>query len=457
MVGSKASPVNHYDLVTIGAGSGGVAASRYAASAYGARVAICEMGRVGGTCVIRGCIPKKLYMYAAQFSEGFIDAVGFGWDVGSPTFDLARMKIAKDLEVSRLEKVYESMLANANVTLLRGRARIEGPNRVIADGHTVTADRILIATGAAPHRPAIPGIEMALSSTEMLELTGLPRHLVVLGSGYVAVELASIFRGFGARVTLAFRSELPLRGFDRDLRTRLAEAMTTRGIDLVANFKPQSVTGKPGALTVLGDGGREIHGDVVLNAMGRHPNVVGLGLETVGIKPGAIGQITVDAHSRTSAAGVFAIGDVTNRLALTPVAIAEGRAFVDTEFGGKPRKIDHSNVSSAVFGLPPVASIGRSEEDVATQGIQYRVFESDFRPMKNTVSGRAERTYMKLIVEAATDQVLGIHMIGPDAPEIVQGLAVAVTMGAKKADFDATMAMHPTAAEEFMLLRTARL
>ncbi len=448
--------MNDYDLVTIGAGSGGVAASRYAASAYGARVAICEMDRVGGTCVIRGCIPKKLYMYAAQFAEGFADAAGFGWDVGTPIFNLARMKAAKDAEVKRLEAIYESMLSNAGVALLRGQACIEGPNRISVGGRTITADRILIATGAASRQPDIPGIGMALNSTGLLDVTTLPQHLVVLGSGYVAIEFASLFRGFGARVTLAFRSELPLRGFDRDVRSRYAEAMSARGIDLVANFKPQSISGKPGALKVFGEDGREISADLALNAMGRHPNVAGLGLENVGIDLGEKGQIPVDSHSRTSAQGVFAIGDVTDRLALTPVAIAEGRAFVDTEFGGRPRAIDHTNVASAVFGIPPVASIGRSEEGVAAKGISYRVFESGFRPMKNTMSGRDERTYMKLIVEADTDRVLGIHMMGPDAPEIVQSLAVAVTMGLRKADLDATMAMHPTAAEEFMLMRTAR-
>ena len=448
--------MSDYDLVTIGAGSGGVAASRYAASAYGARVAICESGRVGGTCVIRGCIPKKLFMYAAQFSEGFADAAGFGWNLAAPEFDFARLKAAKDTEVDRLEKIYEAMLANAKVDLLRGRARITGPGQVRIGERTVTADRILIATGAASHRPEIPGIEQALNSTGMLDLHALPGHLVVLGSGYVAVEFASIFRGFGSEVTLASRGDLPLRGFDGDLRKRFADAAAARGIKLVSAFKPSSIAGRTGGLGVRDEQGRSLDGDVVLNAMGRHPDTDGLGLETVGIERGSLGKVPVDAWSRTSAPGVFAIGDVTNRLALTPVAIAEGRAFVDTEFGGRPRAIDHSTVASAVFGLPPIASIGRPEEEVAAKGAPYRVFESDFRPMKNTVSGRAERSYMKLVVDAANDRVLGVHMLGPDAPEIVQGLAVAVTMGATKADFDRTMAMHPTAAEEFMLMRTAR-
>lgn len=448
--------MSDYDLITIGAGSGGVAASRYAATAYGARVAIVEADRVGGTCVIRGCIPKKLFMYAAQFSESFGDALGFGWNLEQPSFDFARLRKAKDAEVDRLEKIYETMLGNAEVDLLRGLARIVGPGQVRVGDRTLTADRILIATGASSHHPDIPGIEHALTSTTLLDVDRLPEHIVVLGSGYVAVEFASIFRGFGAKVTLAYRGDLPLRGFDRDLRRRFADAIAARGIELVHSFKPASIEGEAGALTVRDEQGRTVAGDVVLNAMGRHPNSAGLGLRNVGIEPGTLGKIPVDAFSRTSAPGVFAVGDVTNRLALTPVAIAEGRAFVDTEFGGKPRSVDHSNVASAVFGLPPIASIGRPEEEVAAQGVPYRVFESDFRPMKNTIAGRSERTYMKLVVDGTSDRVLGVHMLGPDAPEIVQSLAIAVTMGATKADFDSTMAMHPTAAEEFMLMRTPR-
>lgn len=448
--------MSHYDLLTIGAGSGGVAASRYAASAYGARVAICESDRIGGTCVIRGCIPKKLAMYAAQFSEGFADAAGFGWELGPAGFDLARLTAAKNREVSRLEGIYEAMLTAAKVDVLRGHARITGPDTVLVGDRRITADRILIATGAGSHRPSIPGIDLALTSTELLDLTSLPQHLVVLGSGYVAVEFASIFRALGSRVTLAFRGDLPLRGFDRDLRERFAATMKARGIELMPCFKPQRIAGAASALSVHDEQGREVQGDVVLNAMGRHPKTEGLGLEAAGIVTGHLGKIPVDAFSRTSASGIFAIGDVTNRLALTPVAIAEGRAFVDTEFGDDPRAVDHFNVASAVFGLPPIASVGRPEEEVSLRGTPYRVFESDFRPMKNTLSGRDERTYMKLIVDGESDKVVGVHMLGPDAPEIIQALAVAVTMGATKADFDRTMAMHPTAAEEFVLMRTAR-
>lgn len=448
--------MSDYDLITIGAGSGGVAASRYAASAYGARVAICEMDRVGGTCVIRGCIPKKLYMYAAQFSESFADAPGFGWQFDAPRFDLPALKRAKDAEVARLETIYETMLANAGVTVLRGRARLEASDRVRIGERSWTAGRILIATGGAPHRPDIPGLEHALDSTGLLDVSSLPEHLLVLGSGYVAVEFASILRGLGARVTLAFRGELPLRGFDRDLRARFAEALAARDITLVSGFQPVAAEGRPGAWRVRAQDGRELHADALLNALGRHPQSRDLGLEALGIALGDKGEIPVDAHSRTTVPGVFAIGDVTDRLALTPVAIAEGRAFVDTEFGQRPRAIDHTTVASAVFALPPLAGIGPSEDVLAERGVAYRVYESAFRPMKNTVSGRGERTYMKLIVEAGSERVLAAHMLGPDAPEIIQGLAVAITAGATKADFDRTMAMHPTAAEEFMLMRSPR-
>jgi len=445
-----------YDLVTLGAGSGGVAGSRYAAS-KGARVAICEDSRVGGTCVIRGCVPKKLFMFGSQFSDAFADAVGYGWSATAPSFDMSVLAAAKARETDRLEAIYRKLLADSGVALIDGRGRIVDAHTVEIGGKTVTAERILIATGGRPATPAIPGIELAITSNELLDLTALPARLLVLGAGYIAVEFAGIFRGFGSEVTVAYRGDAPLRGFDADLRRRLAIEMGNRGIALEAGFAPASIERDGAGFAVHGADGRVLRADAVLNALGRVPNTRGIGLEEAGVAvDAASGAIVVDAYSRSSVAGIFAVGDVTNRVALTPVAIAEARAFVDTEFADTPRKIDHSLVASAVFSQPPIGSIGLGEEAAAQRGIGVTVYESDFRPMKNTISGRAERSYMKLVVETATDKVIGLHMIGVDAGELVQGFAVAITMGATKADFDRTIAVHPTAGEEFVLMRTAR-
>jgi glutathione reductase (NADPH) len=449
-------PSFDFDLITIGAGSGGVAASRYAAS-KGARVAICESGRVGGTCVLRGCVPKKIFMYGAQFADAFADAAAYGWQAQQPVFELSRLTAAKDAETARLEAIYRRMLADSGVKLLAGRAQLLDPHTVLVDGQKVSAQRLLIATGGSTSQPAIPGIDLAVSSNEMLDLKQLPPRLLVLGSGYIAVEFAGIYRGFGSAVTLAYRADLPLRGFDADLRRRLAAAMGERGIALQAGFQPVRLERAGQEFVCRGADGRQLRADLVLNAMGRSPNTAGLGLEQAGValRPQSA-AIQVDAYSRSSVPSIFAVGDVTDRVNLTPVAIAEGRAFVDSEFGGTPRAVNHELIASAVFSQPPLARIGLSEEQASAQGHRLQVFESDFRPMKNTISGRTERSYMKLVVDATSDKVLGLHMIGTDAAEIVQSLAVAVTMGAAKRDFDATMAVHPTAAEEFMLMRTAR-
>jgi glutathione reductase (NADPH) len=450
-------PAYDFDLITIGAGSGGVAASRYAA-AQGVRVAICEPDRVGGTCVIRGCIPKKLFMYAAQFAEGFADAPAYGWEAVRPGFDLARLTATKDAETARLEGVYQRLLSGSGVQLFAGRARLLDAHTVVVDGgQRLSAERILLATGGAPAMPPIPGIGLALTSTGMLDLQQLPRRLLVLGGGYIAMEFASIFRALGSEVVLAFRADVPLRGFDADLRKRAAAALRERGVDLQPGFRPQGLERRGDTLVCRSDDGRSVEAGVALNAYGRLPNSAGLGLEALGVKLAAgSGAVCVDEYSRTAVENIYAVGDVTDRLALTPVAIAEGRAFVDTVFGGKPRRIDHTTVASAVFCLPPLACIGLSEAAARERGLGLRVYEADFRPMKNVVSGRGDRSYMKLIVDAASDRVLGVHMLGVDAPEIVQSLAVAVTMGASKQQFDATMALHPTAAEEFMLMRTPR-
>jgi glutathione reductase (NADPH) len=445
-----------YDLITIGAGSGGVSASRYAAS-LGARVAICEAERVGGTCVLRGCVPKKLFMYASQFGEAFADAAAYGWQAPPAQFDLAALTAAKNRETDRLEAAYQRMLDEAGVRTLHGWAELEDAHTVRVSGERLRAARILVATGSAPTRPAIPGIELALTSREMLELTTLPQRLLILGSGYIAAEFAGIFRGFGSAVRLAYRAELPLRGFDRDLRQRLAAAMEARGIALQPGFQPARIEREGAGYACHGADGSVLHADLVLNAMGRRPNTAGMGLERAGValEPGS-GAVRVDAWSRSSVPHIFAVGDVSDRLNLTPVAIAEARAFVDTEFGGAPRAIDHSLVASAVFAQPAVAQIGLSEEAAVARGHQVQVYEADFRAMKTAFAGRGERSYMKLVTDAGSGRVLGLHMLGADAPEIVQSLAVAVTMGAHKRDFDATMAVHPTVAEEFVLMRRAR-
>jgi glutathione reductase (NADPH) len=445
-----------FDLITVGAGSGGVAASRQAAS-QGVRVAVCEADRVGGTCVIRGCVPKKYFMYASQFADAFADAVAYGWQAAAARFDLAALTAAKDAELVRIEGIYRSRLAEAGAELIAGRATVLDPHAVLVNGERRTARRLLIATGGAPAQPAIPGIELALTSNEMLDLTALPRQLLVLGSGYIAVEFASIFNGFGSAVTMAYRADLPLRGFDADLRRRLGNAMADRGIVRQPAFQLVRIERLGDGFICHGADGRRLQADLVLNALGRRPNTAGLGLEQAGVElQPESGAVRVDAWSRSSVPSIFAVGDVTDRLNLTPVAIAEGRAFVDSEFGAKPRTVDHSMVASAVFSQPPIAQIGLSEERALQQGHRVGVFEADFRPMKNVLAGRGERSYMKLVVDAATERVLGLHMIGADAPEIVQSLAVAVTMGARKSDFDATIAVHPTTAEEFVLMRTPR-
>jgi len=446
----------HYDLFVIGAGSGGVRSSRLAA-ATGAKVAIAEELRVGGTCVLRGCVPKKIFMYGAQFADAFADAAGYGWQAPQAAFDLSRLTAVKNAETSRLEAVYNKMLADSGVKLQQGRAQVLDPHTVQVGGRRLSAQRLLLATGDSTHRPDIPCIELAIGSTEILDLTTLPRRLLVLGSGYIAVEFAGIFRGFGSAVTLAYRADLPLRGFDADLRRRLAAAMQNRGIEQQAGFQPLRLERDGSGFVCHGKDGRQLRADLVLNALGRSPNTAGFGLEQAGValQPKS-GAVRVDEFSRSSVPSIFAVGDVTDRVNLTPVAIAEGRAFVDSEFGGTPRAVDHQLIASAVFSQPQVAHIGLSEEQAVEQGRAPRVFEADFRPMKNAISGRAERSYMKLVVDSADDKVLGLHMIGTDAAEIVQSLAVAVTMGAGKRDFDATMAVHPTAAEEFMLMRTPR-
>ena len=440
-----------FDLIVIGAGSGGVAASRRAA-VHGARVLIAEAARVGGTCVIRGCVPKKLMMYAAGYAQALQEAAGYGWtDVGG-RFEMSRWADAKAREIDRLEGIYRKMLADGGVELALGRARLQTPDTVDIDGRTLRAGRILIATGGAPAHGALPGLELAMTSNDVLNLREVPKSLLVIGGGYIAMEFASILAGLGSKVTVAYRGTHPLRGFDTDLRTRLAQALEARGITLAAGVGLQALQRGESGFALQRADGSVLTADAALNATGRRPNTAGLGLAEAGVRLTAGGAIAVDADSRSSAPGIWAIGDVTDRVNLTPVAIAEGRAFADTEFGSRPTRVDHRTVASAVFTDPPIATVGLSEADAMKLG-PVDVYEADFRPMKTAFAGSDARSYMKLVVDGLSERVLGIHMIGADAPEIVQSLAVAMTCGATKRDFDRTLAVHPTAAEEFVLMR----
>jgi glutathione reductase (NADPH) len=440
-----------FDLVVIGAGSGGVAASRRAA-AHGARVLIAEAERVGGTCVMRGCVPKKLMMYAAGFSRELREAEGFGWTGVAGHFEMARWADAKGNELDRIETVYRAMLAESGVELAPHHARMIAPDTVAVGARKVHAARVLIATGGAAARDSLPGLDLAMTSNEVLDLRQLPSSLLVIGGGYIAMEFASILAGLGAKVTLAFRDTLPLRGFDIDLRTRLAQALAERGISIAAGVGLRSLERGATGYTLNRADGSAFSAEAALNATGRRPNTAALGLEAIGVRLDARGAVTVDAESHTNVPSVWAVGDVTNRKNLTPVAIAEGRAFADTEFGKRYTRVDHRTVASAVFTDPPIATVGLSEADAVKLG-PVDLYESDFRPMKTAFVGGSSRTYMKLVVDGLSDRVLGIHMIGTDAPEIVQALAVALTCGATKRDFDRTVAVHPTAAEEFVLMR----
>jgi glutathione reductase (NADPH) len=441
-----------FDLITLGAGSGGVAASRRAAM-HGARVAIVEGGRVGGTCVLRGCVPKKLLMYAAQFGDAIRESRGYGWAVAEPRFEMGRWAATKATETQRLEDVYRKLLAGAQVELIEGWARLEGPNQVRVGDRLLTAPHILLATGSAPVRDALPGIEACATSDELLDLQALPESAAVIGGGYIAVEFASMLARLGVAVSMFYRDRLPLRGFDDMLRTAAAAELQAAGIELHPASAPTRVqrVGE-GFLLMLGEN-RMREFPWVPNATGRRPNSAGIGLEGLGIQPDPVGAVPVDKTLKTTAPGVFAIGDLTNRKNLTPVAIAEGRALADSLFGPAPREVDISEVASAVFMLPPIATVGPTESELTAEGRAVTVFETDFRTMKQAFIGGQERTRMKLLVDTASDRVRAVHMIGADAPEIVQSLAVALRAGATKADFDRTLAMHPTAAEEFVLMR----
>jgi glutathione reductase (NADPH) len=446
--------VSDYDLFVIGAGSGGVRAARIAAG-HGARVAIAEEHKVGGTCVIRGCVPKKLLVYGAHFAEDLDDAAMFGWDVPTKRFDWPVLRDNVLAEVGRLEELYEQTLGTNKVELFAERATITGPQEVrLASGRTVTADKILIAVGARPFMPPIEGIEHAISSNEVFHLETMPRRIVIAGGGYIANEFAGIFHQFGAHVTLVNRSDAILRGYDEQMRDRLLQISITKGIDFRFNSTFERIEKRDdGSLLLHMNGCDDIEADAILFATGRVPNVEDLGLETLGVEVGERGEVKVDVHSRTSVASIFAVGDVTDRIQLTPVAIREGHAFADSQFSNHVWTVDYANVPNAVFSHPPIAGVGLTESEARNKFGQIRTFTSDFRPMKNVLAGRNERSLYKLVVDAATDVVVGIHMIGPDAPEILQAAAIAVKAGLKKQDFDDTIALHPTMSEELVLMR----
>lgn len=445
------------DLFVIGGGSGGVRAARIAAT-HGASVMIAEEFRMGGTCVIRGCVPKKLYVYASRFADDFADAAGFGWTLPEkPTFDWPTLVTAKEQEISRLSQIYRNNLAKAGVQIVETRAEIVDPHtvRLLADGRTVRAGKILVATGGTPVlEPAIPGVEHAISSNELFDLAKFPARLLVVGGGYIAVEFASLFARLGSRVTLVFRGENVLRGFDDDLREGLRVELTHAGIEILAATLPTGIEKTSDGLVVtLNTGERETF-DQVLVATGRRPHTRGLGLENAGVQVDHVGAIKVDAYARTNIPSIYAVGDVTNRVNLTPVAIREGHAFADTVFGGKDVAIVHTGIPTAVFTTPEIGTVGMSEQEARKIFPIVDIYSASFRPMKATLSGRQEKTLMKIVVDGETDQVLGVHILGHEAGEMAQLLGIAVKLGAKKADFDATMAVHPTAAEELVTMRT---
>ena len=443
-----------FDLFIIGGGSGGVRAGRIAAG-HGAKVAVAEEYRFGGTCPIRGCIPKKLFVYASRFRDDFEDAEGYGWTTKGTRFDWPTLKANKDREVKRLEGVYRRLVEGAGGKCFDTRATLADANTVVlaADGRKVTAKTILIATGGHPRKPDIPGAEHAITSNEAFELEELPASVLIVGGGYIAMEFAGIFDGLGVETTLVYRGEKILRGFDEDLRDGLMAEMFKREIDVRVNADIATIEKNWSDYTVTLKDGSTLDVECVMFATGRSANTAGMGLEKVGVKLGADGQVLVDAHSRTSVANVYAVGDVTDRENLTPVAIREGHAFADTVFGNKPWTFDHEMIPTAVFSTPEVATVGLPEHIACERYPKLDIYRARFRPLKNTLSGRDEFAVLKLLVDGTSDKVVGCHMLGPDAAEIIQMAAIALKMGATKADFDATVALHPSIAEEFVTMR----
>lgn len=444
---------NHdYDLFVIGAGSGGVRAARMAAG-FGARVAVAEDRYMGGTCVNVGCVPKKLYVYASEFSKSFKDAKNFGWNSETPAFNWATLRDNKKTEISRLNGIYANLLTGVKANLIHGRARIIDAHTVAVGETRYTAEKILIATGGWPHIPQFPGSELAISSNEVFDLERFPERLAIVGGGYIAVEFAGIFNGLGTKVSQLYRGPMFLRGFDADLRNHAAQEIAKTGVDLRFNVNVESISKGDGGLDVLLTDGSTLEVDAVLYATGRKANLEGLGLENVNVKISEAGTIEVDENYATAEPSIFAVGDVVGRMELTPVALAEGMAFARRQFGGLENRVDYEFIPTAVFCQPNIGTVGFSEDEARAKFGKLRVFKSSFKPMKHTLSGRDEKTFMKLIVEAASDRVVGVHMMGADAGEIMQGIAIALRAGATKAVFDTTIGIHPTAAEEFVTMR----
>ena len=444
-----------YDLITIGAGSGGVRASRMAGF-YGAKVATIEEVREGGTCVLRGCVPKKLLVYGSHVSEEVEDAAGYGWTIKGLSHDWAALIDAKDRELDRLHGIYVKLLENAGVDRYHGRGTVVDAHTVAVGDKRLTAERILIAVGGWPTMPDVPGIENAISSNEALDLREHPKRIVVVGSGYIAVEFAGIYNGYGSKVDLVFRADKVLRGFDEDVRDTLTDEMAKKGINIVAKTLPERIEKTGSGVRVHLNNGEVIEADQIMYATGRAPNTKGLGLEEVGVELTRNGAVKVDEWSQSSALSIYAVGDVTDRINLTPVAIAEGRCFAETLYNNNPMSADHADVPSAVFSQPPIGSVGLPEHEAREKYGEIDVYVAGFRPMKYTLTNNTERGMQKLIVDRASQRVVGAHMIGVDAAEIIQGIGIAVKMKATKADFDATVGIHPTAAEEFVTMRDKR-
>ncbi|MBD3760674.1 glutathione-disulfide reductase [Sphingomonadaceae bacterium G21617-S1] len=443
-----------YDLFVIGAGSGGVRASRVAA-AYGAKVAVAEEHRIGGTCVIRGCVPKKMLVYGSHFAEDLHDAARYGWTLGETSFDWKVLRDNVNTDVDRIEGLYTNTLDNNKVEIFKERATLSGPNEVtLASGRTVTAKYILIATGAWPVVPQVPGAEHGITSNEVFYIDELPKRVVIAGAGYIANEFAGIFHALGSKVTVVNRSDQILRGYDEQIRDRLFQISTQKGIEFIFNASFEKVEkNEDGTLCVHFKDHEKCDTDLLLYAIGRSPKIEGLGLEKAGVEINEKGAIIVDEDNRSSVPSIYAVGDVTDRVQLTPVAIREGQAFADTLFGGKPHRVDYANIPSAVFSNPPMAGVGLTERQAREQYGAPKIFTSDFRPMRNVLAGKSERSLYKLVVHPETDVVLGIHMISPDAPEILQAAAIAVKAGLTKAQFDDTVALHPSMAEELVLMK----
>ena len=445
-------PKYDYDLFVIGAGSGGVRASRMSA-AYGARVGVAEERHLGGTCVNVGCIPKKLFVYASHYAEDFADSAGYGWSAPSPRFDWPTLVANKDKEIARLNGVYRRLLEGSGVTIHEARATLKDPHTLDVGGKTVTAEHILIATGGWPVVPDIPGKELAITSNEAFYLEHLPKRAIIVGGGYIAVEFAGIFHGLGVQTIQLYRGNLFLRGFDSDVRSHLAQEMRKKGVDLRFNANIARIERAGTALKATLEDGSTLEADVILYATGRAPNSNGLGLDEVGVTRRWDGAIVIDEYFRTNVPSIYALGDVTHRLELTPVAIAEAMAFAKTLFRGEPTAMDYDCIPTAVFSIPPIGTVGYTEEAAREHCGPVDIYRSTFRPLRNTLSGNQEQTMMKLVVQKSTDRVVGCHMVGPDAGEIIQGLAVALKCGATKAQFDSTVGIHPTAAEEFVTMR----